>query len=156
MDVKIIPENLADENTEPYSISNKSHERSTKPAQPMVCGIGTESSRFFILAPKVGEATSTCIQAAGSRSMHNRPLDSILAKPLKPKVFVNYHHKNVQGWYDRFSKLFAGKYGILTDTSIGRKIDSDDPIHQSRTTRENHISGNSITVVLIGHPHQGG
>jgi len=77
-------------------------------------------------------------------------LSSLLLKPVKPKVFVSYHHKNDQFWYNQFSKLFDNCYELFTDTSIGRKIDSDNPLYQSRKIREDHISGSSITVVLIG------
>lgn len=77
-------------------------------------------------------------------------LSALLIKPVKPKVFVSYHHKNDQFWYNQFSKLFANSYELFIDTSIGRKIDSDDPLYQSRKIREDHINGSSITVVLIG------
>lgn len=77
-------------------------------------------------------------------------LSSLVVKPVKPRVFVSYHHKNDQWWYDQFSRLFAGGYDLFTDTSIGRKIDSDDPLYQSRKIREDHISGSSTTIVLIG------
>src|SRR5882724_3917505 len=63
-------------------------------------------------------------------------LSSLLVKPVKPKVFVSYHHKNDQFWYDQFSELFTDSYELFTDTSIGRKIDSDDPIYLSRKIRE--------------------
>jgi hypothetical protein len=68
----------------------------------------------------------------------------------KPRIFVSYHHQNDQVWYDRFSGLFGDHYELFTDTSIGRKIDSDDPVYQSRKIREDHIAGSSITILLIG------
>jgi len=79
-----------------------------------------------------------------------RLADMFFNLPKKPDVFVSYHHKNDQGWYDRFSTLFGDAYNLFNDTSIGRKIDSDDPIYQSRKIREDHITGSSITVLLIG------
>jgi hypothetical protein len=74
----------------------------------------------------------------------------IASLPKKPKVFVSYHHRNDQRWYDRFSTLFQDKYDLILDTSIQRKIDSFDPDYQSRKIREDHITGSSITVVLLG------
>jgi len=73
-----------------------------------------------------------------------------LTPPPKPKIFVSYHHRNDQGWYDRFSQLFSNVYELFTDTSIERKIDSDDSEYQSRYIREQHITGSSLTIVLCG------
>jgi len=70
--------------------------------------------------------------------------------PKKPRLFASYHHKNDQYWYNRFAGLFGKTYDLFSDTSIGRLIESDDPIYQSRKIREDHITGSSITVVLIG------
>lgn len=70
--------------------------------------------------------------------------------PPKQKVFVSYHHRNDQLWYNKFSKLFSGVYDLFTDTSIVREIDSDDAEYQSRLIREQHITGSSITIVLCG------
>jgi len=68
----------------------------------------------------------------------------------KPKVFVSYHHQRDQGYYDRFTKLFADGYDIITDTSIERRIGSDDVDYQQQVIREQHITGSSITIVLCG------
>lgn len=70
--------------------------------------------------------------------------------PKKPKVFVSYHHQRDQAYYDHFAKLFAIGYEIITDTSIDRKIDSDNSDYQQQVIREQHITGSSITVVLCG------
>lgn len=70
--------------------------------------------------------------------------------PVKPRVFVSYHHQLDQGYYDRFAQLFAGAFDIFTDNSIARKIDSDDSDYQQRVIREQHITGSSITIVLCG------
>ncbi|HUU95201.1 MAG TPA: TIR domain-containing protein [Phycisphaerae bacterium] len=70
--------------------------------------------------------------------------------PVKSKVFVSYHHQRDQKYYDLFAELFADGYEILTDTSIDRKIGSDDVDYQQQVIREKHISGSSITVVLCG------
>lgn len=70
--------------------------------------------------------------------------------PKKPSVFISYHHRNDQYWYDRFSTIFGDTYDLFSDTSVNRRIDSDDPDYQSRKIREDHITGSSITVVLLG------
>lgn len=69
---------------------------------------------------------------------------------IRPKVFVSYHHQRDQAYYDRFATLFASGYEIITDTSIDRKIDSDNSDYQQQVIREKHITGSSITVVLCG------
>lgn len=73
-----------------------------------------------------------------------------MPQPVKPKVFVSYHHEQDQAYYDRFVKLFADVYDIMTDTSIDRIIASDDTAYQQQVIREQHITGSSITVVLCG------
>ncbi len=71
-------------------------------------------------------------------------------QPEKPRVFVSYHHENDQWYYDRFNQLFNDVYDILTDTSVDRKIGSEDPEYQMRRIREDYITGSSLTVVLCG------
>lgn len=85
-----------------------------------------------------------------SKPVAPRGLANLFELPKKPRLFISYHHKNDQRWYDRFSKIFAGTYDLFSDTSIDRKIDSDDPDYQSRKIREDHITGSSITVLLLG------
>lgn len=70
--------------------------------------------------------------------------------PVKPKVFVSYHHNNDQQWYNSFSDLFSGVYDLFTDTSLERKYDSNDTGYVDRAIRENNITGSSVTVVLCG------
>lgn len=70
--------------------------------------------------------------------------------PVKSKVFVSYHHQRDQAYYDRFAQVFANGYEVITDTSIDRKIGSDDVAYQQQVIREQHITGSSITVVLCG------
>ncbi len=69
---------------------------------------------------------------------------------VKPKVFVSYHHANDQWDYDKFSSLFSDRYDVLNDSSLDRKIDSDDAEYQIRRIREEYITGTSITIVLCG------
>lgn len=73
-----------------------------------------------------------------------------MPRPVKPKVFVSYHHERDQTYYDLFAKLFADGYDIITDTSIDRIIASNDATYQQQVIREQHITGSSITVVLCG------
>lgn len=85
-------------------------------------------------------------------------MSALLPNPLlysnflqqKSKVFVSYHHKNDQYYYDKFSKLFNDRYDILYDNSADRQIDSYNPEYQMRRIREDYITGSSITVVLCG------
>ena len=68
----------------------------------------------------------------------------------KPRVFVSYHHENDQLWYDTFSRLFRENYDVFTDTSLERKVDSDDSDNIRRAIRERNITGSSLTIVLCG------
>lgn len=74
----------------------------------------------------------------------------LLVARTKRKVFVSYHHDRDQAYYDRFTGLFADHYDVITDTSIERKIDSDDSDYQRQVIRDQHITGSSITIVLCG------
>jgi len=69
---------------------------------------------------------------------------------VKRKVFVSYHHDNDQVWYNEFSRVFASTYELISDNSLDRRIDSEDPEYVERRIRENHIKGSSITIVLCG------
>ena len=69
----------------------------------------------------------------GNRRLGQWPSGSHSSPILtKRKVFVSYHHQRDQFYYDQFSLLFAGHYDIITDTSVGRKIDSDDSDYLQR------------------------
>lgn len=83
----------------------------------------------------------------------NHPSDilkDLLRLPQKPRAFISYHHDNDQAWYDRFSRLFSDIYDLVTDSSLDRLIDSDDPDYVMRRIREKYITGTSITIVLCG------
>jgi hypothetical protein len=69
---------------------------------------------------------------------------------VKPKVFTSYHHHNDQAYQDHFVRLFADNYELFTDTSLERRLDSDNTGYIDRAIRENNITGSSITVVLCG------
>jgi len=74
----------------------------------------------------------------------------LLRRIVKPRVFISYHHANNQWDCDRFSKLFADVYEIVSDASLDRRIDSEDVDYQIRRIREDFITGTSITIVLCG------
>ena len=70
--------------------------------------------------------------------------------PTKRKIFVSYHHDNDQIYKNILVRAFAQQFEIITDNSLSRALDSDDPDYVSRRIRENHISGSSCTIVLCG------
>jgi len=71
-------------------------------------------------------------------------------KPTKRKIFISYHHKNDQGWYDGFSRYFSDTLDLFYDNSLERRIDSDDSDYLNRKVREEYIFGTSVTIVLCG------
>lgn len=68
----------------------------------------------------------------------------------KRKVFVSYHHDNDQQYKDAFINAFSQNYEVLTDNSLTRAFDSDNPEYVSRRIRESHVTGSSCTIVLCG------
>lgn len=69
---------------------------------------------------------------------------------IRHKVFVSYHHKGDQAYYDSFSKTFHDAYEAIYDNSLNRKIGSDDVDYVIRKIREDFITGTSCTIVLCG------
>lgn len=67
------------------------------------------------------------------------------------KVFVSYHHDNDQDRYEEFSSIFHDIYESVTDNSLDKEIDSDDPVYVMRKIREQYITGTSCTIVLCGY-----
>ncbi len=70
--------------------------------------------------------------------------------PVKHKIFVSYHHGGDQAYYDAFSQTFHNTYDVIYDNSLERRIDSGNVDYIMRQIRENHITGTSCTIVLIG------
>jgi hypothetical protein len=68
----------------------------------------------------------------------------------KRKVFVSYHHGGDQAYYEAFSRAFHDTYDVITDTSLERRIDSEDVEYVMRRIREDYVTGSSCTVVLVG------
>jgi len=76
---------------------------------------------------------------------------SFQSQPQKRKVFISFHHKNDQPWFDYFVRKFSDQYEVFIDKSIGEtKVRSDDPEYINRAIREDYIKGSSITIVLCG------
>jgi len=71
-------------------------------------------------------------------------------RAVKRKVFVSYHHRGDQAYYDAFSQAFHDTYEVITDNSLEREVDSDNVDYVMRRIRENHITGSSCTIVLVG------
>ena len=72
--------------------------------------------------------------------------------PLYTKswIFVSYHHRLDQSYYDSLSRSVSVDYEVLYDNSPERAKDSDDAEYIMRSLRENHIAGSSCTIVLCG------
>ncbi len=73
-----------------------------------------------------------------------------LAKPTRRKVFVSYHHGGDQAYYNEFSKFFHDQFEAVFDNSLERQIDSDNVDYVMQRIRDNHVTGTSCTIVLIG------
>jgi hypothetical protein len=69
---------------------------------------------------------------------------------VKRKVFVSYHHRGDQGYYDALSRTFCDTYNVITDNSLERRIDSEDVNYVIRRIREDYVTGSSCTIVLVG------
>ena len=68
----------------------------------------------------------------------------------KRRVFVSYHHDNDESYYDLFAVWFASISDVVTDRSLDRRVDTDDPEYTMRRIREGHLRGSSCTIVLCG------
>lgn len=73
-----------------------------------------------------------------------------LNKPPRRKVFISYHHGADQAYYDEFSKFFHERFEAVFDNSLERQIDSDNVDYVMQRIRDNHVTGTSCTIVLIG------
>lgn len=73
-----------------------------------------------------------------------------LSKPRRKKVFISYHHRGDQAYYDEFNRIFHDKYEAVFDNSLERAYDSDNVNYVMRRIREDHIHGTSCTIVLCG------
>ena len=71
-------------------------------------------------------------------------------QPQRRRIFVSYHHRGDQPYYEDFSSVFHDSFEAITDNSLERRIDSADFGYIMRCIRENHLKGSSCTVVLCG------
>ena len=71
---------------------------------------------------------------------------------LKPRVFVSYHHKSDQFYYEKFCKTFSGSYDILMDTSRERALQTDKAEYLMHIIRKEYVADSGCTIVLCG-PH---
>ena len=74
----------------------------------------------------------------------------IIPRSVRRKIFVSYHHRGDQGYYDTLTRTFSDTYETIFDNSLERFIDSDNTDYVVRRIRENYISGSSCTIVLCG------
>lgn len=78
-------------------------------------------------------------------------LDGILPKvTLRPRIFVSYQHSCDQYYYNEFSRIFHDNYETVYDTSLERRIDSEDSEYVMQRIRDEYLTGTSCTIVLIG------
>ncbi|WP_380879061.1 hypothetical protein ACFB49_20130 [Sphingomonas sp. DBB INV C78] len=75
---------------------------------------------------------------------------SSLKIPVKPRVFVSYHHRLDQGLYNSLAVQMQMSYELVQDNSLDRQIDSDNAEYVMRKIREEYLTGTSCTVVLCG------
>ncbi|MEQ1541855.1 MAG: TIR domain-containing protein [Novosphingobium sp.] len=68
----------------------------------------------------------------------------------KRKVFISYHHGGDQAYYNALSEHLGTRLDLITDRSLERARDSDDPTYIMRYIRENHLAGASTLIVLCG------
>ena len=107
-----------------------------------------------------GVSTRALPRAIGERGlvrrrivMPNLGLDALtylLARKVKPRVFVSYHHENDQWYADRFTALFDDTYDAVTDRSLNEALDSDNSEYIYQRIRDEFISYTSCTIVLCG------
>jgi hypothetical protein len=75
--------------------------------------------------------------------------DLLVNRAPRRKVFVSYHHDKDQAFYNDLSRLDF-EYECVTDNSLDRWIDSDNPEYVIQRIRDRYIAGSSCTVVLCG------
>lgn len=74
----------------------------------------------------------------------------MLPTPVKRKIFISYHHAGDQGYYNSFSKFFAGAYDAFHDKSLDRAYPSVNTDYVRWQIRQNDIAESSCTIVLCG------
>lgn len=87
---------------------------------------------------------------AGMFENNSLAILAALNKPPRRKVFISYHHGADQAYYDEFSKFFHDQFEAVFDNSLERRIDSENVDYVMQRIRDNHVTGTSCTIVLIG------
>ncbi len=87
--------------------------------------------------------------------MSFNPYLSVLRPLPRRKIFVSYHHKNDQYYYNEFSRVYHDFYGLVYDNSLDRLIESDNCDYVMRKIREEYLTGTSCTIVLCGPETRG-
>jgi len=77
-------------------------------------------------------------------------LGATLRIPVRPRVFVSYHHSGDQGYYREFSRIFHDQYEVIEDRSLDRAKNSDDSDYVRWAIANQDIKGTSCTIVLCG------
>lgn len=77
-------------------------------------------------------------------------LGSSLRIPMRPRVFVSYHHAGDQWFYDEFSRMFHEEYEVFQDCSVERTYESDNVEYIRWSIANNDIKGTSCSIVLCG------
>jgi len=70
--------------------------------------------------------------------------------PVRRRIFISYHHKHDQSYYNELSRVLHDKMDLVFDNSLDRQIDSDDTNYVIQRICDNFISGTSCTIVLCG------
>lgn len=83
-------------------------------------------------------------------NVSNGIIGAAMRRPARPRIFVSYHHKGDQWYYDEFSRYFHDQWETVFDNSLDDEIDSDNTDYVMRRIREDYIHGTSCTIVLIG------
>jgi hypothetical protein len=69
---------------------------------------------------------------------------------VRHHVFISYHHRSDQAFYETFSGTFHDTYESITDRSLERAVDSDNTDYVRWKISQNNIKGSSCTLVLVG------
>jgi hypothetical protein len=99
---------------------------------------------------RIGRCAYKAINCVESWNGDAKVWSSTTTSGVKRKIFVSYHHRGDQDYYDMLSRTFGGIYELLEDHSLDHEVDSDNAAYVMRVIRENFITGSSCTIVLCG------
>lgn len=69
---------------------------------------------------------------------------------VRPKIFVSYHHRGDQAYYNQLSDIAHDQLDLVYDNSLERKIDSDDDDYIYQKIRDDYLTGTSCSILLCG------